>query len=878
MDPSTRAEDVEFGKRLIRLGLATPEQVKECLGQERQSQEGEIRLGDLLIRKGYVTFESLQKAIRARGEEEGSAARTRVLPGHDSPGPTGAGLADLEGAPPDVCQAARDAKRRFGKYVLVRELGRGGMGAVHLAWDTVLCRWVALKFLTPAGDEHEVERFFREARTVAGLSHPHIAQVFEVGERDGKHFLAMQYVDGPNLGDRKLAPRRAIEVVRDAALAVEFAHAKGIVHRDLKPDNLLADQEGTLFVTDFGLARSFATGSRITVTGSIVGTPAYMSPEQARGDTKRIGPLSDVYSLGATLYDLLTGRPPFAGENALETVALVLEKPPVRPSVRSRDVPAAAEAICLQAMQKDPSRRYPSARAMAEDCDRFLRGEKVAASPTAQGRRRRARSSSRSAPWAIAVGVCVGIPVLATAVILAGGRSSGPPAEEPPPDAGGPAKTPDSGVPAADDQALQKRRTAESLAEKGVARIEEATRTGYRPDARPSDEQPLLSGAVEILALAIDADPTWALPWRERGRARRLQGDLEGAVSDLSKSLEIDPGDAVARLQRGKALFRLHWQDLDRLGARWVAPELWLSRERLDRSAGDFEAVVAAGGAKMDLARAYVAFARLDPERCVRILDGEPPDGVAPDEWPCLRAEARHWRASVVLPETDTEGRRREWMTALKDYQRAVLVRPTNIVAWLLYADCTKQTGDREGARSMFQVALGYFPESPLVLCGLAELYFHDARLQKGAGQSSAANELYATALELYVQAIRADPDYVPARYGRGAVYAELDRWGDAAEDLERTVALNPKHAYGLYTLSLARMKQGRNEEALRLLDRAIESRSDVASFFYFRGLLHELFGHRPEAISDLERATELDTMGLFRAAIQAALQRLRDR
>ncbi|MBI4613982.1 MAG: serine/threonine protein kinase, partial [Planctomycetes bacterium] len=445
MDDALEAEERRFGKILIRLKLASPKQVKECLtlqqrveGNARRQGEGKgplplptagtplakqgscqrppPRLGEIMIQKGYLTFAGLERAIRARQAAEDAPTRAIAKP---------AGVPAIaidDGAPAEVFEAAGDPRRVFGKYVLVREIGRGGMGAVFQAWDSSLHRWVAVKLLSDAGASEVVERFMREARTVASLAHPNIAPVYDVGEHGGKHYLAMQFIDGKTLGTDRITAEEAVRILRDVALAVDFAHQKGIVHRDLKPDNILVDRDGKPFVTDFGLAKSLSVDSRITVHGSVIGTPAYMSPEQARGDLRKIGPKSDVYSLGATLYELLTGRPPFRGASPLETVAAVLERDPVRPSSRVAETPPDAEAICLKAMEKDPLSRYASARELAEDCDRFLRGEPVSAGAAPRSRRRR-RGRHGSLALALAAGGSL-VLLLAAGIWLAARGSS----------------------------------------------------------------------------------------------------------------------------------------------------------------------------------------------------------------------------------------------------------------------------------------------------------------------------------------------------------------------------------------------------------------------------------------------------------------------
>ncbi|MGH2688507.1 MAG: serine/threonine-protein kinase, partial [Actinomycetota bacterium] len=235
-------------------------------------------------------------------------------------------------APPEVSGAAADPKNRFGKYVLVRLLGRGGMGTVYKAWDSSLRRWVALKFLLLADSGEDVRRFRREARTAASLKHPDIAAIYEVGEYDGKPFIAMEHVDGRSLAGLKMGVRRACEVVRDVALALDYAHSRSIIHRDLKPGNILLRPDGKPTVLDFGLAKSLSDPTKLTLSGTVVGTPAYMPPEAASGRKDEVDERSDVYQLGAVLYELVTGRIPFRGDTPAEVLKRVIEDDVIPPS------------------------------------------------------------------------------------------------------------------------------------------------------------------------------------------------------------------------------------------------------------------------------------------------------------------------------------------------------------------------------------------------------------------------------------------------------------------------------------------------------------------------------------------------------------------
>jgi WD40 repeat protein len=304
---------------------------------------------------------------------------------------------------------------------ILGELGRGGMGVVYKARQVELNRLVALKMVLAgahAGAE-ERARFRREAEAIARLQHSHIVQVFEVGEQRGLPYFSLEFCPGGSLADRlngtPLAARAAAELVEALALAMQAAHARGVVHRDLKPANVLFTADGTPRITDFGLAKFLDAGAGQTQTGVVIGTPSYMAPEQARGVARGLGPAADVYALGAVLYELLTGRPPFKGTTPLETLEQVSSQEPVPPGRLQQKVPRDLETVCLKCLDKDPKKRYPSAHALAEDLRHFLAGEPVRARPV--GVLRRALKWVRRRP---AVAVAFAAAVLAVLGLLGG--------------------------------------------------------------------------------------------------------------------------------------------------------------------------------------------------------------------------------------------------------------------------------------------------------------------------------------------------------------------------------------------------------------------------------------------------------------------------
>lgn len=415
-DSSPAPSDLLFAQLVVEQGLASPDHVRECLETiEKLASQGVVplpRLGELLMRKGYLTPRQLEATLRVTPR-----ASTRTPSSAEAPA-----------LPPEVARALQDPANAVGKYVRVGLIGAGGMGEVWSGWDTELRRWVALKFLSRQ-DREEVARFEREAQTAAKLTHPNIAAVYDVGQEGGRSYIVLQLVRGRTLAAfPRHDPRLLVEFVRQAALAVHYAHGEGVVHRDLKPANLMIEGEPgprrtpsdfRVYVMDFGLAKQAAGESTLSVSGSVLGTPSYMPPEQARGKLAEVGAWSDVYALGAALYELLTDRPPFKHENVYEILKQVVEDEP-RPPRRIRpSIDADLETVVLKCLEKDPARRYVSAKELAEDLGRYLAGEPVVARPASLSYRLRKWVYRRKA-LAAAVAVAV-LAAVAVAAILGGG-------------------------------------------------------------------------------------------------------------------------------------------------------------------------------------------------------------------------------------------------------------------------------------------------------------------------------------------------------------------------------------------------------------------------------------------------------------------------
>ena len=363
--------------------------VRESLGEQptpdsycQQFPHLANRLARLLevhraLDNGAPSFASIQQTIQFSNDNSVSIdpqSKTRVLPATDQN--------------PD--QQSQASLGLFGEYHLMEEIDRGGMGIVYRAKQLQAKRVVALKMILAGkfAGKKDLKRFYSEAAAAAKLDHPNIVPIYDVGEQDGHPFFTMAYVDGQNLAARiqqgPLAQREAAAMVSEIAGAIEYAHQRGIVHRDLKPANILLTANGQTRITDFGLAKQIGDHSDLTVTGDVVGTPSYMSPEQVTGNHADVDVGSDIYSLGAILYCLLTGRPPFQAATILETFTQLIETDPVPPRQLVPTISTDLETICLKCLQKDPSKRYLSAADLLDDLNRYMAGKPVQARPVSQ--------------------------------------------------------------------------------------------------------------------------------------------------------------------------------------------------------------------------------------------------------------------------------------------------------------------------------------------------------------------------------------------------------------------------------------------------------------------------------------------------------------
>ncbi len=349
-------------------------------------------LAEVLVESGAVSAGDkialehlLERHLAKHGDDPQASISSLVS--FSTPVESPASLADTITFVP-AANAAHHPPRLFGDYELLGEIARGGMGVVYKARQAKLNRFVALKMIRSGelADDEQVQRFYAEAESAAKLDHPGIVPVYEVGQANGQHFFSMALVVGTSLNeqvknDGPLPPKEAARLLKLVVEAVEYAHGKGIIHRDIKPQNILLDEAGQPRLTDFGLAKQVLGQSELTATGQVMGTPSYMPPEQASGKLDEIGTASDVYSLGATLYFVLTGRPPFQTASMAETIRQVLDVQPVPLRRLNPEIPRDLETICLKCLRKESVKRYGTAAELAADLGNWLENRPIVARP-----------------------------------------------------------------------------------------------------------------------------------------------------------------------------------------------------------------------------------------------------------------------------------------------------------------------------------------------------------------------------------------------------------------------------------------------------------------------------------------------------------------
>jgi serine/threonine-protein kinase len=712
-------------------------------------------------------------------------------------------------------------------YEVEAVLGHGGMGVVFRARHLRLDRPVALKMLLAgayAGPQ-ELGRFHREAAAVAGLQHPNIVQIFEVGDHEGRPYFTMELLEGGSLA-RQLsgAPqpaRQAAALAATLAGAVAAAHAGGVVHRDLKPANVLLAADGTPKVADFGLARRVGGGPEFTLSGARLGTPSYMAPEQAMGMASAVGPPVDVYALGAILYELLTGRPPFRGETAVETERQVVAEDPVPPSRLNPQTPRDLETICLKCLHKAPAGRYAGARDLADDLRRFLDGQPVRARPV--GAVERAVKWARRRPAAA---------LLVAALLALFGAAAG------------------AGLWL---RQQEEDRQAAKAQRQGQARQAVATALGRANDLRRAEKWP---EALEVLA---EASTRFA-----EADSPPLEKQLEQARSDFRIAADLKRvRESYPLRDSGEPDYRQRAMDFQAAFER--------AGLRIGEDAGPVVDYVRASAIRDQLVaaledRALVAFLLGDDPLVGRLL--EIARSADPEPRWCDRfRQLSAWRNTDQLLRLAAEASTVSPPPAHDLALLGCLLSRGTIMGQgiaTLREACRRQPDDfwlnRETGASLrlanrtaesvayYRAALALRPDNVGVHQELGLVLF-------------ATNQVD-DALAEYRRAVQLSPDLSPdSRSSRQRLVNGLGRagrWVEAADECRKALDVDPRGYYPPYVLGMALYANQRDEDALVMLRKAVDADPEAADPYYSLGLCLVRLGRHHEAVTAFRRLTEV--------------------
>jgi predicted Ser/Thr protein kinase len=472
----------------------------------------------------------------------------------------------IDDIPAEAAPFANDPSKHLNQYILVKQIGKGGMGAVFKAWDRRLTRWIAIKFLL-AGEEEDVIRFQREAKLAARLRHPNIAPIYEVGEApstqagsSARYFLAMEYIDGTSLASALSWPlNELLDIFVKVAQGVEAAHKAGVIHRDLKPQNVMLTSDKWPYVMDFGLAKAMQAESSLSVSGAVMGTPAYMPPEQAQGQLDQVDAQSDVYSLGATMYAVVCKKQPFSGQTPMEVLMKVCREEPIAPRKQNPELPEEVERIVLKAMAKEKADRYASSGALADDIKRYLSNQPIEAQGPSSMKLAARRMKRNLAPVAVVAALLLAVGAVAWVALKK------PPPPPPIVDNGG--RIPAG--PAADPAEEAKRKAAEERRQKEEddrRKADEARRKREELEQKWQDDWLGLRTKIDFdrwdpKNAALGATANGLLSRMKAEAARKDHADATDKLDEYARNV-ADEASRLDRADRAKAARVVAWCDM----------------------------------------------------------------------------------------------------------------------------------------------------------------------------------------------------------------------------------------------------------------------------------------------------------------------------
>jgi tetratricopeptide (TPR) repeat protein len=835
-------EDILFGELVVAQGVCPRAKVDECLALLERMRIGGVtplpRLGELLSKMGYLSRDEVQAILRAAN------------PGSQPPRTP---RSTSESEPPPVRSAAANPANRVGKYVRTRLLGAGGMGEVWQVWDRELRRWVALKFLK-GDDPEEISRFRREAQTAARLNHHNIASIYEVGETGGKPFIAMQFVGGQTLGTfPRDNVRTVVILMRDAARAVHYAHEQGVVHRDLKPPNFMVEEAGgklRLYVMDFGLAKQMSTDSSLSVSGVILGTPAYMPPEQARGESNRATPACDVYSLGATLYELLADRPPFQAKDLYALLERVVRADPTPVRERNPKIDRELNTITMKCMEKEPARRYRTARELADDLTRWLSGEPILAHPPTTIYKVKKFIARRK----VIAGLTLALVLVAALVPFLLSNWLGAKAET---------------VVLKDLGSLRTQMVV----------IREWTRQGFQA---PEKIREAIEGELARQTQFIEGHGDLPQGFYVRAQAKLYLYDLGGAEADLERALKVAPDFSPAWALLGQSKLERYFpltypgetiqfqEKVER--ERFAEPILQEAVAAFRQSAATREARGGIEGWGLSRTRddeiaeilsvaLEQCYLRADREGARRRLLGAQKD--RPSEefcreialWSDSPEEKSRWielslriaphYAAAYVDRALLRFERRENEGALEDCVQAIRINPRHVVAHCYKGRAHNRLGDVEAAIREENEAILLDPRS-------STAYYYRGFFRKAKGEYPGAISDFARAIEIF-------PNFSFAYVNRAEAYRQSGNPDGAISDVAKVREVLPKWGYPCHLAGLAFEDKGDLTGAMREQSQAIDLDPRLWDAYLARARLYYQAGDYLGCHADGQKMVELN-------------------
>ena len=860
-------DETDLGEQLVTAGKLSREQLQTCLDLQHPPGSHETRtLSEILVERGHMSPLELESTLIEQRIETLWCSQCRLMskaaskatdvphacqecgwPLEPAPAPRdalvrmggpGAPLADddTENLPEEVRQALADPKRRIGRYAKVEELGRGGMGVVHRCYDPHLHRHVAIKtILETRADPESLARFEREARAAAKIHHPGIVKLLGVGQHEGHPYLVMDFVEGETLGvlleREQLTAHRIAEIIRRVARAISHAHDAGIIHRDIKPQNIMIDTQGRPSIMDFGLARDTSARRQLTQTGQIMGTPAYMAPEQADNSVGEHGPWTDVYAMGAVLYRALTGQTVFEASSPSALIMMILRDEPEPLRNIDPTINPDLETIALKCLEKSPHRRYRAATEVSDELQRFLDGEAILARPIGPAERAY-RWLQRNPVLATATTVVVVVVMFSTGVVLRQASTARQRQE----DLRLATETQRAKLRKNEEEDSYRQRMQRELAHRERNKRKSALAARQEQGRRAAAAREKLR--IEVMAVL------------DRVRPGEVLRDLNDCKIERSRILRHHDIETVGLLAAELDALSNHLAESRSLGENQELFLHFLCDTLADLSIRE-GAVPTLGRylrAELALKEASRNQLRAVPAgKALCLLGGSGADRLLIEARDGFGANAGFWEQVLPL------------------YRRTGMepsLEPTSALDYYKIAVARADNGNADDAITSYSRAIEIDPT-------MADAWFGRGKARKASGDSDGAMEDYSHAIEI-------DPTRADAWFSRGILRRAKGDLDGAVEDYTRTTEIDPEYLTAWYNRGNTRLVQGELDGAIEDYSRAIEIDSQFAQAYCNRGDAKQTKGDLDGAIADWQRFLELAPYHDAAPAIRVELEKAR--